>query len=283
MVKLICYICGICSAWCWRYAVVYLIYWIFGYYSYDASYNWKTVATYLFFLAFLQISVTYAHVKLRLHYAEQGKYFHFSEIGTKSIRKNKKFLVFAVMYRNLDTIVGLQWYDAILTITTMIGNHEGYTLMLVVLWLLVTFTVILTTIIEFYWKKYWFGFQISQRSLLNDYYHESEIVQSYHLLNVNFEMSHDDSNSSHNNNNNNNNSNTTNTHSTQNNANYGSINRETNNIETNGEIEKKERFWYIFWKEFLDLLFYAMAIGGLVSFGYAVSLVVLINLYCVLF
>ena len=37
------------------------------------------------------------------------------------------------------------------------------------------------------------------------------------------------------------------------------------------ELGKRDVFWYVFWKEFVDLWIYAMSIGGLFSLIYAMS------------
>ena len=65
MIQLICYIFGICSAWCWRSAINYSIYDILGFND-DSTDSYKIVVTYWCYILLFQICVTLINVHLRL-------------------------------------------------------------------------------------------------------------------------------------------------------------------------------------------------------------------------
>lgn len=179
--------------------------------------------------------VTSVNVSLRLN---EKISFDFINEQSLSIRQNKKLLVYAVMYKNLQILVGLQWRDVIVETAGLVSSQV---VEIILLWVLMFVLIVVSVTVEFYWHKYWSGFQITQYNLLHEYYNNSILLAA------------------------------ANSRST---TDYGSTNNMNQHSDNSDKINNTEQFWLVFWKEFMDLLVYGMSLGGVYGLAYTISYVV---------
>ena len=266
MIELTCYIFGICTAWSWRNAIRYSIYNILGisYSTYsDASSNYNVVITYWSYILIFQFFVAWLNTYLRLN-----KKIDFDFIQQQTLKDNKKLLTYALMYKNLQIIVGLQWYDVIVETSALVSDD---TIKICILWSLVVLLILYCVIAEFYWNKYFYGFQIMYRFIFDQYYDDKEINVIESIKAIANEpdkvkdkegiTGHDDINGE-----------------TKENATNGDEDKTSPGDKNTGDegdetakLRKKENYWYVFWKEFIDLFLYAISIGALFSLIYTLS------------
>ena len=301
-IKLICYIFGLAMAWGWRDAIKYLIYAMF-----TSSELGNTIAVLWIYVIIVECGVTLFNTLSRgirgLDKSHFGKYFDFDEIKNRSY-ENKRWLLYSVWYKNLQVVVGLAWYDGIVGTSCTIAGSDT-TLLLILLWSGIVILVFCSVTLQFYWKKYWFGFEILRKGLLKAYYdtvdevtdHTGELDGQLHTnhgstvgygsftgININTANVDDETD--------NKNNIAIDQHDggaeeTESSAMLGGSKNERLdvgvdvNVNVNVGIEnssmsnlilsKKETFWFLFWKEFVDLLIYAWSIGGSYSVYAALS------------